>query len=333
MCGSKVLPWHHFERFVLCVDERFNASTTSLPSRSTVGILSSAAMVMIALTRTPAGTSLLDLMDMSRYLQCEELRDRVNALFGLATTEAASIDPDYESDTPRFLNMIFRHHIEQTPEVSMQTVTSTCETLERLFGTQPGTIFELHGSPTHLPGRPGLLYRRLCSCSIEMHGLTLLWAIHYDHLRVQELIKMAHRLRSPAYYIFCGFQGVSFIVGLSLMLRFFSVLDHIAPLIGGVFFTTISVNIWALIIHTGFRIVRRLHHISRNSKLEESCAWSFETTLEHRSIWKTLWWVPFVIHECLIYITAPAYQPLKRWFLGCHLRWRGKWGVNSTVQE
>jgi hypothetical protein len=328
MCGSKVISWHHLERFVLRVDGRFNASTSSLPSRSTEAICGSPAMRMIMLTQTPMGTSLLDLMDMSVYLQCEEPRDRVNALFGLATTEAASIDSDYETDLPLFLNTMFRHHIEQNPGASILTVISACKKLERLFGTQPGAgaIFELHGPTNHPPRRADLVYQRLCTRSIDIPGLTLLWAVHYDHIRVQELIKMEHRLRSPAYSTFCGLQGVVLIIGLSFVPRFLSCSDltfgpclmEIANIILVILSAAISINTAALQVCHRYGSENHLPTLSRktsrNGEWEQESAWTFYTALKHRSTRRALWWVPFIIHEGFVYIAASARQSLKRWY-------------------
>jgi hypothetical protein len=322
MCGSKVIPWQYFERFMLRVDGKFNASPNPLSSRSTEGICRSRAMRMIVLTCTPVATSLLDLMEKSVDLQCEEPRDRVYALCGLATAEAASIDPDYENDIPVFLNMLFRHHVEQIPEISILTVTSTCERLECLIGALPGTIFELHSPENCLAGKCGPMYQRLCTRSIDMPGLTLLWAIQYEHLRVQELIKMVHRLRSPSYYMFWVLQGFYFIFGLILGLPLVprssrgSDLIRIIMGIVGVFLVLISINVAALrfsrMICSQHWLSKLTVHVGRDSEWEKRSSWSFYTALKHFLSWETLWWASFTFNEGLLSVAAPAFRLLKR---------------------
>lgn len=326
MCGSMVIPWHDFERFILRVDEKFRAPCFSPSSWSTEDICSSGAMRMIMLARTPVWTSLLDLMEKSRHLQCEEPRDRVYALCGLATAEAASIGPNYENDIPVFLNTLFRHHIEQIPEVSIRTVTSTCERLQLLFGTPPGTIFEFHSPKNHLPGQPGIIYERLCTSSIDMPGLTLLWAMHYEHARVQELIKMVHRLRTPSScYMFFGLQAVGLVVALHFVIKEVSdstLVTAATSLFGGV----IAVNALAILLY--FWCYSRLHHsknddqAGRNGEWKNKSTRSFYMVLWHHSTWISPWWIPFIVSEVFFYIAARPFRPLKRWYFGFYFRWR-----------
>jgi hypothetical protein len=342
MCGSKVISWQHFERFMLRVDGKFKVLGPSLfPSRSTEEICNSRAMRMIKLTCTPVGTSLLDLMDMSVHLRCEEPRDRVHALCGLATAEAASIDKGFEDDIPVFLNMLFRHHLEQSPEISILDVASTCGRLERIFGALPGTIFELHTPTNHLAGKAGLMYQRLCTRPIHEPGLTLLWAIQHEHLHVQELIKVAHRLQTPTYYMFWALQVVGSIIGFTVALSMVprplsssNLLDLITGLTAFLL-TMISINCAVLLLksspHIAYGIPKLTISASRNSEWEQQSAWPFYTDyLEHGLTWRTLSWVPFIIHEGLMYIAAPACQSLKRRFLGVCSRWRG---AKSVVLE
>jgi hypothetical protein len=323
MCGSEVIPWQHFETFMLFIDRGFNNYTTFALSERTRYIYSGAAMRMIRLMSTPAGTSLWNLLNMSVHLQCEETRDRVYALCGLATTEAATIDPDYDIDMSVLLNKVLRYHTEQAPDITIFTVASACKKLESMFETPPGTIFAFHNSTHHVSGRLGLIYRRLRTRSIDMPGITLLWAIHYDHLRVQQLIKMEHRFRSPFYYFVCGVHGIGFVVaycdgyftGHDGHFLFFLFFAHLTT------FLSISVCFLMLLVrgrlqHLYFRIANREHHLGPPS-------WCSHAALEHGSIWGPIWWLPFFVAESLIYIAAFAFRPINRLFRRSHSRERG----------
>jgi hypothetical protein len=329
MCGSKVISWQHFERFMLRVSGSSDEVSPSTPSSRALYIYNSAAMRMIRLTWTPPGTSLLDLMDMSVHLQCEETRDRVFALCGLATTEAASIDPDYETDIPVLLNTIFRHHIEQIPEISIPAVVSTCEKLESMFGTQPGTMFELHDSMNHLPG-PGLVYQRICTRSIATPGMTLLWAIHYEHIRVQQLIKMAHCLQSPFIPVLCCLEFVFSMVVWSFLPK-----SEDAFILFIIAIVTINTATFAFQVeyYRASRLPELDGCFSRHNEWRRRSAWFFDTVLEHRSDWICLWWVSFIISEGSIYIADPACRPLKRWFLDLRSRLQRKLGAKTVSLE
>jgi hypothetical protein len=322
MCGSEVIPWQHFERFMLRFSEGSNEFSSYTLSRRISNIRSSAAMRMTTLTWTPTETSLLDLMDMSRRLQCEEARDRVYALFGLATREAASIDPNYEIDIPVFLNTVLKHHIERISDISILDVVSACKKLEGLFGTQPGTMFEMHSPTNQPPGRPGLIYRRLCTRAIDMPGLTLLWAIHHKHLRVQKLIKMALRTRNP-YTVF-GVLQVGVVIGSPFLFKSpDALLQGVFAIIGSI----LAINALAVSFlfwrRSEYRLSKLTVHAGRNGERRKKSVWSLCTALGHLSTWTHLWWVPFIVSECLVYIFAPVFRPLKRWFLILYFRSRG----------
>jgi hypothetical protein len=322
MCGSKVIPWQHFETFLHLIDRDFDTSTIFALSERTRYIYHGAAMRMIRLMSTPIGTSLWDLLNMSVSLQCEETRDRVYALCGLATTEAATIDPDYDIDMSVLLNKILRYHTEQAPDISIYSVASACKKLESMFETPPGTIFALHNSTHHVSGRLGLIYRRLRTRSIDMPGVTLLWAIHYDHLRAQQLIKMEHRFRSPLYYFVCGLQIIYFAVNFRNALRwkegwftvFLIFIVHLA------IFFMISVLFWMLrwhgwLQHLYFRISNP--HIEHHLGPPSCCS---HAASEHGSIWGLIWWLPFFVTEGSIYIAEFAFRSMIQSF---HSRWRG----------
>ena len=207
------------------------------------------------------------------------------ALCGLATAEAASIDVDYNVPMPVLLNRMLAFHIDQIPEISIQHVTSICFKLARLFGTLPGTIFELHSPTNRLPERPGLIYQRLCTHSINMPGLTLLWAIHYEHARVEELIKMVHRLRTPSsYYMFCGLQAVGLIVALYFVLKRAS---DPSLVVAALITLVLAVN--ALVLYIYASCYTRLHlsetgeQVGRNGKWRIAHTWSLYTALGHRA--------------------------------------------------
>lgn len=327
MCGSKTVSWQHFETFMLLVDRGTNESMPSTLVGLPWYIRNSAAMLMTRLMSMPKGTPLWDLLENSAHLQCEETRDRVNALCGIATTEAVRIYPDYEIDMPVLLNKILRYHLEQVPDISILIVTSACEKLEKIFGTQPGTIFEVHDSMNRVPGpiHAGLLYQRLFTRSI-VPGMTLLWALHYEHARVQHLIKMVHRLRSPSIYFLCCFNGISFIAGLPLALRWNR----------GLFFLTCAMLVINLltcsvaIILSMTRVHRVERHVRQHNQPIKNAPRSFRTALEHDPILRLHWWIPFLVHEGLIYVAAPAYRPLKRRLLGFYSRRRGKLGAKGV---
>jgi hypothetical protein len=327
MCGSKVISWQHFERFMLLLYSHVDETASSAISTRTLFIINSAAMHVVLLTSTPVGTPLWNLLEKSAHLQCEETRDRVYALCGIATTEAANIDPDYEIDMPVLLNKILKYHLEQVPEISILTVTSACEKLEKIFGTQPGTIFEVHDSMNHVPGpvQAGLLYQRLFTRSI-VPGMTLLWALHYEHARVQRLIKMVHRLRSPSVYFLCCLNGISFIVGLPLALRWN---DGLYFLICAMLAINSLICSVAIILRVT-RVSRVERHVRQHNQPIKNAPRSFRTALEHGPILRLHWWIPFLVHEGLIYVAAPAYRPLKRRSLGFYYRWQGKLGAKSV---
>jgi len=319
---------------MLRVEGKLNTSAATSISRSTGCICRSRAMRIIELTCTPIGTSLLDLMEKSVDLQCEEPRDRVYALCGLATAEAASIDRNYENDLPVFFNTLFRHHIEQVPEISISTVTSTCHRLESLFGTIPGTIFELHSPTNHLPEQPGLIYHRLCTHSINMPGLTLLWAIHYEHVRVQEVIKMVHCLQIPSSdQTFCCFLAVGSIIALYLVVEVIYLgqkIEDWSSLTHSIETGTIIVHAATVIIpaimmyelcRTSLRPWETVYQAGRNGKWRVVHMWFPSTALE-RSTWTYLWWILFIVSEISIYIAAQALRPLKLWSLGFYFRGR-----------
>lgn len=335
MCGSKIASWQCFETLMLRIKERSNELPSTTLSRRVLYICNSAAMCMIALTSTPAGTSLWDLLNMSAHLQCEERRDRVYALCGLATAEAASIDVDYNVPMPVLLNRMLAFHIDQISEISIQHVTSICFRLEGLFGTPPGTIFELHNPTYHLHERPGLMYQRLRTRSIDTPGLTLLWTIHHEHVRVQELIKVAHRLQTPSpFHIFCGFMVVGLIATLYLVFEDLylvivresgSPLTHaLRPFANIVRATSVTMPLIGTCVW--YRTNRRLretdHQADHDGKWRAVHIWPDDTALDHHSIWKYPWWIPFIVSEIAIYIAAQAFRPLKLWSLGYYFRGR-----------
>ena len=331
MCGSKVISWQHFETFMFLVERSFQEPTPPALSGRIRYIRNSAAMRMIMLTSTPLGTSLWDLLDMSAHLQYEETTDRVYALCGIATAEAASIDPDYEIDMPVLLNKVLKYHIEQIPKISILTVASACAKLESIFGTQPRTVFAFPHSTNHLPGI-GLIHRRVCTHSLSTRGLTLLWAIHYEHLLVQELIKMVHRKRIPRSLMFLGSQVVILVVGLPFAFESASP-DQVIGLTGSftVYLCLIILTVLKISTMNGrkSRFSKCYTHVDLNGKRENEAARSWYTALGHRSAWRSCWWVPFVVSEGLIYIAAPAFRPLKRCFVGSHFRWRRGSATNA----
>jgi hypothetical protein len=205
MCGSKVIPWRYFERFI-----------TS--RRGIYGIELGPAIRMVNLlprNRANPSTSLWSLLHSTTHLLCEEKKDKAYALLGLALRDAEIIQPYYTLDMPVFLNRILKCHIEHdlindeqlfiaqnANGLTLPQIAWCCEHLENLFGTEPGTIFQLIGSASH-PSEPGLMYRRLSAHTVL--GMSLLWATHYDHHpRVQELIKLFHRRHSlPMFLVGC----------------------------------------------------------------------------------------------------------------------------------
>ena len=321
MCGSQVIHWQHFESFMLLLDESFNDSTPLALSDRTRCIIKSAAMRMIRLTRRPTGTPLWDLLNMSGDLECEKSRDRVYALCGLATTEAAKIKIDYSIDIPMLMNDVLRCHIAQVPEMSILDVTSACKELERIFRTKPGTMFEHENSRNRHTGRAGLLYQRLRTHPIDTPGMTLDWATHHGHARVQELIEMAHRLRRPFYRLFCLLQAVGTIVGFSL-----------APKPGHTSFEIILgllvMNLVVLIISYEGYEASRLSKLGVRERIhnewKQGFAWPLVTALEYLLTWRYGSWVPFVMIEVPICI---AMAPV-RFLLFLFLR-AGKRGRNG----
>lgn len=320
MCGSMVIPWQHFERIMVLIDGGFDESTPFALSGRTRYVCNSAAMRMIRLMGTPDETSLWDLLNMSVHLRCEEVRDKVYALCGLATTEGASIDADYDIEIPILMNNILKYHIEQVPELSILTVASACERLEIMFGFQPGSMFELQNSTESLPG-PGVIYQRLYRRSIAVSGMTLLWAIHYEHLRVQKLIKMVHRLRSPSFVILCGLESASLMIGVHFAQ---DRLSFYFSLVGAILVINSAIIATYLLVHSARLLSKLRVDAISSSEWKKISAWYFNTDLEHHSALIHFWWAPFIVTEVFVCIIAPAFRLLERWFPDLYSRWQRK---------
>jgi hypothetical protein len=202
VCGSEVIPWRHFERSISFRRGIYRAGLAP-------------AIRMVKMMPPNLSTSLWSLLNSTTHLLCEEKKDKAYALLGLALRDAEIIQPYYTLDMPVFLNRILKCHIEHdlindeqlfiaqnANGLTLPQIAWCCEHLENLFGTEPGTIFQLIGSASH-PSEPGLMYRRLSAHTVL--GMSLLWATHYDHHpRVQELIKLFHRRHSlPMFLVGC----------------------------------------------------------------------------------------------------------------------------------
>jgi hypothetical protein len=305
MCGSEVIPWAQFETFVARLG-RYNPDQLA-PSGRALYIYNSAATRMIKLMPFPLSTSLWKLLDMTTHLRCEVKKDKAYALFGLTTREAAIIQPYYNQDMPAFLNSILKYHIEHdlTPaEITLTLVADCCEKLETLFGAKPGTVFESSDSTGH-PSALGLVYRRLSTHSTVLPGMSLLWAIRYDHHpRVQEQTKLVYRRHHPSSYVLSGLCLVGCVAAIPLLLR---KKDSLLGIIMLVFVITLM---FFFLFRFGASMIE-LHTMRtgrwKNYFIEDSNPYTVSSH-RWRPSWKTLTFVPFVLGELLVHYTTSAFQ-------------------------
>jgi hypothetical protein len=229
MCGSWIVPWNLFQSCIWNFMHGTFDNMGSLDRYWILGFRKTAAFRMMALASDSRRT-LWHLLDTTRHLQCEEDRDKVYALLGLAL-DAGSIEPDYSSKLPIFLNEVLEYYIEHSDAdpskdyiverraaENLGHISQLCEKVEIMFGAQRGTIFELTDSTTHFSG-PGLLYQKFLMHATISPGMTLLWAIRYEHPLATEYIKMVHRRQSPASYIASALCFAGAIAGFPLSLR------------------------------------------------------------------------------------------------------------------
>jgi hypothetical protein len=308
MCGSEVIPWAHFESFMAQLDGLTSRNYT-LDSSDDWAILDvfikkSAAMRMIKLMPLHLSTSLWNLLDMTAHLRCQVNKDKAYALFGLATREAAIIQPYYDLDVSAFLNSILKYHLDHdlTPaEITLPLVASCCWKLEYLFGAKPGTMFEL-GDTRGNPLVHSLIYRRIATHSTVVPGMSLLWAIRYDHHPcVQEQTKVVYRLHHPSSYVLSGMCLFGCVAAMPSLLRKNDSLLGIVLLIALTFCSLFAFGASMTMVHT-------MHTGEwKQSFIEGSHSYPAS---EHRCrpSWRTLTFVPFVVGELLVHYATSAFQ-------------------------
>ena len=183
MCGSRLVAWQHFEAFML------GASQTPESARSerTGYVCNSGAMRMMQLVRLPLDTTLWDLLEDTSDLQCEEVRNKVYALLGLAPLGAVNIEPDCTTPLTVLLNKILDAHHEQDPPPELSDVASQCQRLESIFGIEAGAMFSSTES-AKLLRRHGPIKRRIYTYAPKDTNITLQWATHFEHCHVRQLL-------------------------------------------------------------------------------------------------------------------------------------------------
>lgn len=311
MCGSKVIPWVHFEHFMIMMYYHPPFHRYQLGP----------AWSMVEAMPRYLSTSLWELLHTTGHLLCEEKKDKAYALLGLATRDAASIQPYYALDMSVFLNRILKCHIEHdlindehmiqdADGLTLRKIASCCDHLEKLFETGPGTIFQLSDSASHLK-EPSLIYRRLSTRSTAVQGMSLLWAIHYDHHpRVQELMKVVHRRHSPCSYVLSGLFFAGSVAAIPFAVK-------IKPLLGiGI---VLVVFLFAMAF---FSLAMCIQHTRTR--------YSYRVP-ERRSIsWRTLTFVPFVLGELSIHYATSAFNHLKQWWFLLTTRQRDERGATGA---
>lgn len=329
MCGSMVIPWTQFDKFLT----RLGWSTLDriAPSGRVHYVYDSAAMRMIKMLPFSLSTSLWQLLDRTAHLRSEEAKDKAYALFGLVDPAAARIQPDYNLDMSAFLNTILKYHIEHElipdghpylppDRITLPNVGEYCEKLESLFRVKPGTIFLLGDSASHL-SKPDLIYRRLCTQSTVLPGMSLLWAIHYDHHpRVQELMKLAYRRGSLSSHILSGACFAGSVAAIPFVIRNKSLAGFIAVAI------LVVMAIFSLLFTFVTLLMIRDARTGKWTERSDSCYLYQDPS----HTWRTLTLGPFVLGELWMHYAAPVFRALEQWWLSIRTRWE-RWEEEKSV--
>lgn len=188
MCGSKMIGWDRFEKFLLFAEQALE--THRLDNRVEV-IKSSPAMQMAKLRSQPADATLWTLIQRTTHLRCADIRDRAYALLGVINEAQdktrVEIFPDYDIPIPAFLNSVLKKVSDTLPPRDLREAQQRCEEVERTLAVQPGTIYVMQD-------KQGLyedikdLDMQSCRLRPKSSSMSLWWAHYYGHFVVQKLL-------------------------------------------------------------------------------------------------------------------------------------------------
>jgi hypothetical protein len=297
MCGSKVVAWAQFKNWF--------ASEQHL---RVPGVTQNAAGHMVKLVSIHTSTPLSTLLRMTVGLRCEEAKDKAYALLGLAP-DAWHIEPDYASDIPVFLNTILEYYIQQHPKASLSTIVCLCRSVESRFGCKRGTIFGSSHSTSHLP-TSSLVYRRSCTRAVILPGMSLLWALRYQHPRAQELIKMVYRCQSPSSYVVSAMVLTGSITGFPFVFR----LEH------GILVFALLVSLLTTTFVLSCLVMVSMARIRVRSAGRVSSKWYPYSLRESRLTSLTL--LPFAVGEISILLATFVLWPFKQWYVHVSNHWK-----------
>lgn len=204
LCGGMQAPWENFEAFMVLVHQMSNRKRLHATLES---LDQSPAMRMIKLSReSMKKTSLTYLAQATNHLKCFDIRDKIYAVLGLATTEHENIQPDYSIEMPTVLNKFLRNHFALNPPKALLTVTTFCSSFEYALSLDPGTSYIMAGQQGQCePYPPDDDYDDDDNDTHQVAGNTnlemLWWAFFYNHTQVQDIFLRSHSFKSLARHM------------------------------------------------------------------------------------------------------------------------------------
>lgn len=220
MCGAKVNHERMFTILLLGIDDRKLRPNEDVGKRFEYNkIRTSPAVAMIEQsTRSLVHTTLWDWMLITKDLGCSEERDKVYALLGIAEFGHANLTADYSVPIPTLLNEVLKLHYEREPPESLNQVVDDCETLQKLFSADSGSIFSLPDEREQFPHHIDADMEALPLSPPRCYPVNLWWASFYGHSAVERLFISEKALDASSLLIpaveMCNPAAVQLLIGM-----------------------------------------------------------------------------------------------------------------------